>query len=545
MIDKTIGPTILTSFLDEVVSNIQVKNCLYLAVSDFSVFHFSEPSIKTINGLDWADKIQPTEKFDLIFGSFPIGMRPVEYDFRGQKLNKIRQNWVEALKALDFLSEDGTVIFLVEPIFFNSNEGTNIENALNTAGYYLKGIFNAPQGLFQETSITPILIIITKNQSDSVFLAELLDVSQAKTIAKNYISNQNAGDLINGMKVPQKKFQSFHHVKIKQQIEKLETQYKEYKEYALNDLALEINYIRSGGELNEKENSIYIPKIGNSPVVSKLSETTLKHHNYFQVVLNEKALNDYLKAFFRSALGKLILQSLTSGVVIPHLNKKDLEQVVVALPTIENQKQIVITHNKMLLLKQALSELDTELALNPTSSSSILSQLDDMLEAIGNLTDADKVRNLIRQGESKYVEFKETLSLDIKKQTKEKYIEDSALKTIVAFLNTDGGKLLIGVADNGAISGVDIEISKFHRESLDKFLLHWKNLVKIRIGEEFYPFIEYRALNVDQNIILLVECIQSNSPCFLDKNDFYVRTNPATDKLEGSKLVEYVKHHFK
>ena len=89
-----------------------------------------------------------------------------------------------------------------------------------------------------------------------------------------------------------------------------------------------------------------------------------------------------------------------------------------------------------------------------------------------------------------------------------------------------------------------MEIVKFHK-NLDKLLLHWKNLVKTRIGEEFYPFIEYRVIKVDGKHLLFVECKPLQSPCHLDKKDFYVRTNPATDKLEGPKLLEYVKNHFK
>ena len=115
---------------------------------------------------------------------------------------------------------------------------------------------------------------------------------------------------------------------------------------------------------------------------------------------------------------------------------------------------------------------------------------------------------------------------------------------MVAFLNTDGGKLLIGISDSGEILGLDTEINKLYK-NLDKFLLHWKNRLKERIGEEYYPFIEYRVIKVDAKDVLVVECKSSQSPCFLDEKDFYVRTNPASDKLDGAKLVEYVKNHFK
>ena len=44
--------------------------------------------------------------------------------------------------------------------------------------------------------------------------------------------------------------------------------------------------------------------------------------------------------------------------------------------------------------------------------------------------------------------------------------------------------------------------------------------------------------------MLMVECTQSSKPVYLDGSEFYVRTNPATDRLDGPKLVEYVQNHF-
>ena len=230
--------------------------------------------------------------------------------------------------------------------------------------------------------------------------------------------------------------------------------------------------------------------------------------------------------------------------MIPHLNKSDLAQATIALPSFDDQEKILVTQQKLNDLKNSIDNFDNELALNQTSSKSILAQLDSMLEAIGGLTDADEVRNIIRQGESKNTEYKETLSLDVKKKTKEKYVELSALKTIVAFLNTEGGTLLLGVADNGELTGIDIEIDKFHKSNTDKFLLSMLYIIKTRIGEEFYPYIDYKLVAISDKNVLFVKCKESESPCYLDDAVFYVRTNPATDKLEGPKLVQYVKNHF-
>jgi dTDP-D-glucose 4,6-dehydratase len=40
---------------------------------------------------------------------------------------------------------------------------------------------------------------------------------------------------------------------------------------------------------------------------------------------------------------------------------------------------------------------------------------------------------------------------------------------------------------------------------------------------------------------LEVVCVRSDEPVFVDEKDFYVRVNPATEKIEGKELINYVK----
>jgi hypothetical protein len=270
----------------------------------------------------------------------------------------------------------------------------------------------------------------------------------------------------------------------------------------------------------------------------------MKHHNYFQVVLVDNANNEYLSAFFQSDIGTLVLNSLAKESVIPKIRKSDLADVKVALPNIREQQEIAFTYRRLSDLSHAISDFQNELALNPRSATAIKQQLESMLEQVGMLTDADKVLSLARSGESKTVEYKESFILDVRQGKKEKGLELPALKTIVAFLNTSGGVLLVGVSDSGEIKGIGEEVRIVHKSN-DKFLLHFKDRLKARIGEQYYPFINQRLVNVLGADVLMVECNRALNPCYLDGNAFYVRTNPATDQLEGPKLVEYVQNHFK
>lgn len=97
----------------------------------------------------------------------------------------------------------------------------------------------------------------------------------------------------------------------------------------------------------------------------------------------------------------------------------------------------------------------------PSVKSEPLSELDNEREGLqdanenGNLS----VEELIHRGESERLEFKSTLRWNLHTDSKDKRIEHAVLKTIAAFLNTQGGTLLIGVEDDGADANANVSRS--------------------------------------------------------------------------------------
>jgi predicted HTH transcriptional regulator len=134
--------------------------------------------------------------------------------------------------------------------------------------------------------------------------------------------------------------------------------------------------------------------------------------------------------------------------------------------------------------------------------------------------------------------------METKDGSKQKYIEEAVVKTIAAFLNSDGGDLFVGVDDEGQIIGIEAEVNALFHQSNDKFLLAFKTSLKERIGEQFYPYIDQKIVGIKGSELLHVKCDKSPTEVFVDGVDFYVRTNPATDKLEGKKLLEYIRQRF-
>ncbi len=155
----------------------------------------------------------------------------------------------------------------------------------------------------------------------------------------------------------------------------------------------------------------------------------------------------------------------------------------------------------------------------------------------------DSILRRISGGESSVTEFKSTIRTNLHTGEKDPRMEKAVLKTIVAFLNSRGGTLLIGVSDDGTVIGVDE--SSF--ESRDKMMLHLNNLIKSQIGSQYLPYISYRAVDLDSWTVIRVDCRPSDSPCFLIEGKtetFYVRSGPSSIDLHGNDLLSYANHNF-
>ena len=162
----------------------------------------------------------------------------------------------------------------------------------------------------------------------------------------------------------------------------------------------------------------------------------------------------------------------------------------------------------------------------------------------------EETERLIMGGESYNVEFKSTIRTNLQTGEKDKRMEKAVLKSIVAFLNSDGGDLLVGVADDGEKIGVDIESF----DNPDKMNLHISNLLSSQIGDEFIPFIKYKQLNYGKRddgtdrIVVRFTCEPTSSPVFLKDGKveiFFVRSGPSSVELTGNDLIKYVDNRRK
>lgn len=162
---------------------------------------------------------------------------------------------------------------------------------------------------------------------------------------------------------------------------------------------------------------------------------------------------------------------------------------------------------------------------------------------VAPLTSND-VTGALARGEDALTEFKSTLRYNLKAAKYDATMEHAVLKTIAAFLNTEGGMLLVGVDDSGTPLGIAAD--GFPNE--DKMTLHLVNLIRERIGAEHNLCIRATYHTVADKRILAIQCLRSERPVYLrasGNEQFYVRLLAATTELSIQQAHSYIAIRFK
>ncbi len=162
-------------------------------------------------------------------------------------------------------------------------------------------------------------------------------------------------------------------------------------------------------------------------------------------------------------------------------------------------------------------------------------------------------KELIENGESNFLELKSTLRWDIRQNVVNTKLEHVILKSVAAFNNAEGGKLIIGVGDDFEILGLDNDYNTLKEANKDYFELHLRNLINNNFGKDFgATHIKMEFPIVDDTEICVIDIKKGIKPLYLEKSDksgtkqkkFYLRNGNSSQELEIDEATLYVNSRF-
>jgi hypothetical protein len=168
--------------------------------------------------------------------------------------------------------------------------------------------------------------------------------------------------------------------------------------------------------------------------------------------------------------------------------------------------------------------------------------------------DKTDLLQVIEKGESENTEFKSSLRWDYREQKVNPVLETVILKSIAAFANGKGGKLIIGVNDDEEILGLEPDFHTLKKQDVDGFELHLRRLIKNQFGISFTTaHLQIAFPQLEEKTICIIYISPSHHPLYLktkNKNGnetekFYVRMGNASQEISSLREIQqYIKNRF-
>ena len=165
---------------------------------------------------------------------------------------------------------------------------------------------------------------------------------------------------------------------------------------------------------------------------------------------------------------------------------------------------------------------------------------------------AGGVAALLAAGESQIVEFKSTARWNVRARKRDKQMEHVIVKTVCGFLNAQGGKLIIGVDDDGNVVGLDADLQTLGRKAdHDGYQLFLRQLLDNDLSSPTAGIVHIDFETIDGMDVCVVSASRYRKPVFAKPpsghegpTEFFVRVGNSTKVLHGNDMLEYQTNHW-
>ncbi|HEY7196346.1 MAG TPA: HsdR family type I site-specific deoxyribonuclease [Gaiellaceae bacterium] len=159
-------------------------------------------------------------------------------------------------------------------------------------------------------------------------------------------------------------------------------------------------------------------------------------------------------------------------------------------------------------------------------------------------TFARSIDELIANDEDDAVEFKSTARWDLREGRRNPALEDAIVKTVAAFLNCEGGTLLIGVGPDGSLLGLELDYAQVKPQNGDGFVNWLTTHLANSVGAAAMMRTRARVVNHAGFEICRLDVASSSRPVWAktskDDRVFFVRMNNSSRPMPPTELDAYL-----
>ncbi|MBA7525680.1 hypothetical protein ES705_17833 [subsurface metagenome] len=150
---------------------------------------------------------------------------------------------------------------------------------------------------------------------------------------------------------------------------------------------------------------------------------------------------------------------------------------------------------------------------------------------------------ILTDKENETIEFKTTFKWDVRENRCNRDLPKEVSQTICAFSNSRGGKIFIGITDDGELYGIEDDINNCFNRSIDVLQRDIPQSIKEILGGAGINF-SMEIESYENKNICVISVQPSEEPVFYENREFYVRIGTADYKLSARDTFDYIKTRF-
>jgi hypothetical protein len=161
---------------------------------------------------------------------------------------------------------------------------------------------------------------------------------------------------------------------------------------------------------------------------------------------------------------------------------------------------------------------------------------------------AMSIEELISQAESATLELKASLRWDYHQDKANTALSKPVVVAVAAFLNSDGGSVIVGVSDDREVLGLGRDFSTLgSKDNRDGWELALRSVLRDKLGPEINALIDVTFTETEDETVAVISCEPHYKPVFLtdgNETEFWIRAGASSQRLDVRVTAEYIAKHW-
>lgn len=163
-----------------------------------------------------------------------------------------------------------------------------------------------------------------------------------------------------------------------------------------------------------------------------------------------------------------------------------------------------------------------------------------------------RIKHEVTQGdrfdldESESREYKSSFKYDYNTGNPNPNLTKIVVQSVLGFLNSNGGSLVIGISDDKKILGIENDLKLFN-DSWDKYQLAIQDTIRNHTDIPLSDFIKVKKIEKERKQLCMITMKRSPKPIYFidgDKQELYIRDGNSTIKLQTKQAFDYITSHW-